>query len=123
MTIYYAHCIAIYSTPQEVRDMKTLRDLGFSVVNPNTPEVDAEVKRLKGIGTGDYMWLFKDIIEKCDALAFRSLPDGRIPAGVLQEILWAREANKLVIELPSNMLHRKMSLESTREYLLEVGKR
>jgi hypothetical protein len=34
---YYAHCMAIYNTVQEDRDVSLLTKLGFEVVNPNGP--------------------------------------------------------------------------------------
>lgn len=121
--IYYAHCMAIYHTPQEARDVRTLMELGLNVVNPNDSFFEAGVQQLKKEQPSDYMEYFKGIILTCEALAFRALPDGRIPAGVLKEIVWAREMGKLVIELPSGITARAMSLESTREYLREVGQR
>lgn len=36
MKVYYAHCMTIYDTPQETRDLKLLeKDLGYEVLNPN----------------------------------------------------------------------------------------
>jgi hypothetical protein len=122
MKVYYAHCIAIYNTPQEERDVHTLLGLGLDVVNPNTPAVDVEVKRLKSLGE-NYMSFFKDIVHCCEVFAFRALPDGSIPAGVAKELAWAVEADKLIIELPAAILRRVITLEATREYLHEVGQR
>ena len=122
MKVYYAHCIAIYNTPQEERDVHTLLGLGLDVVNPNTPAVDVEVKRLKSLGE-NYMSFFKDIVHSCEVFAFRALPDGSIPAGVAKELAWAVEADKLIIELPAAILRRVITLEATREYLHEVGQR
>jgi hypothetical protein len=70
------------------------------------------------------MGLFKKIIvDSCDVFAFRALPDGSIPAGVAKELGWALEAHKPILELPSNVLRRMISLEATRQYLAEVGQR
>lgn len=123
MRVYYAHCLAIYHTPQEQRDLVTLRSLGFEVIDPNTPEVQGWVNVLKNKNPDTYMDLFKNFVTECDAVAFRGLPDGAIPAGVAKEVEWAIEFGKPVIELPSSIKRRVMSLEHTREYLHEVGQR
>ena len=119
MKVYYAHCMAIYGTPQEARDIATLEALGLTVVNPNTPECDAGY-----IAQGmDY---FKRFVTECDAIAFRAVPDGRIPAGIWREIQMFRESpgvSKPVIELPSSIWERGMSPDATREYLKEIGQR
>jgi hypothetical protein len=65
MRIYYAHCIAIYDTPQEQRDIETLQQLGFEVVNPNCPE---SANGYKVLG----MEYFRQFADTCDAIAFRS---------------------------------------------------
>lgn len=132
MNVYYAHCQAIYDTPQEKRDVETLEKLGFIVVNPNSPEHVDMVKKIKnmpekysmeGIEYGRVMEYFTGLVNKCDILAFRALPDGAIPAGVAKEIEDARNENKPIIELPSSVLRRVISVDQTREYLKEVGQR
>ena len=114
--VYYAHCIAIYNTPQEKRDIEALEAMGFEVANPNSPECAEGYKR-------HGMEFFKQFASTCDLIAFRALPDGAIPAGVGTEILFFVEAKKPVLELPSNYLRRLMTVEQTREYLKEVGQR
>lgn len=123
LSCYYAHCIALYGTRQEARDVALLESLGFYVDNPNRPEVDEEVKRRKAAGDPDYMEYFRTLVEEADLLAFRALPDGAIPSGVAKEIAYAIEAGVPVIELPSALGRRTISLEQTREYLYEVGQR
>lgn len=113
---YYAHCIGIYNTLQEKRDIETLTGLGFEVVNPNSKEC-SEGYKLEG------MKYFERFPKECDLVAFRSLPDGRIPAGVGKEIRGFQNENKSVIELPSCLVKRIISVEETREYLCEIGKR
>lgn len=44
---YYAHCTAIYNTPQEQRDVETLLALGMGVLNPNCPECDHGYKAVE----------------------------------------------------------------------------
>lgn len=121
MKIYYAHCIAVYHTPQEARDIETLKRLGFEVVNPSEPWVD---EALESIPKEDRMAWFEQFADTCDAIAFRGLPNSdSIPSGVAKEIGWFIHRNKPVIELPSMSPCRIMSLEETRNYLREVGKR
>jgi hypothetical protein len=149
--IYYAHCIAIYSTPQEDRDVAMLEEMGFEVINPNNPQMQERCDELKqrfkdghldgffdahrgqqprltqfrDAGEAIMELIFKPLISpaKIDALAFRALPDGRIPAGVYLEVQCAREKLLPVIELPANLSGRQLSVESTREYLREIGVR
>jgi len=114
--VYYAHCIALYDTPQEIRDLNTLTSMGFDVIDPNCPTFQEGYKQ-----TGmDY---FKQYIAACDIVAFRALPDGRIPAGVYMEVQWAMSMGKTVFELPSGFSGRGMSRDETREYLEEIGQR
>jgi hypothetical protein len=122
MIVYYAHCIALYNTPQEARDLETLKALGFEVFNPNTPEIDEKVRRAREVSP-NYMELFREYVMGADALAFRALPDGRIPSGVVTEIEFALFYDKPVFELPSNLYSRYMALNATRAYLREVGQR
>ncbi len=108
MRVYYAHCQAIYGTPQEDRDVELLTRLGFGVVNPAlVPDAD--------------MQFYLRMVADCDAVAFRALPDGRITTGVFQEIQEARRLGYPVFELPSNLVGREMSHQETRGYLAEVG--
>ncbi len=116
MKVYYAHCIAIYNTPQEHRDLVTLAEMGFEVANPNSKE-SSEGYKLEGM---DY---FKKFSLTCDAVVFRAMPDGRIPAGVATEVEWFREAGKPVLELPSAIIRRKLTVDETRQALLESGTR
>ena len=142
MKVYYAHSQAIYGTAQEIRDVNVLKQLGFEVVNPSDQEhqtmaekilVEAEKARAKaaksqqpfmaGKGSEKVMEYFTSLVEGTDAVAFRALPDGAIPAGVAKEIEWASQAGKPVIELPSGVSRRVITVEQTREYLKEIGQR
>jgi hypothetical protein len=128
---YYAHCVALYGTRQEERDLATLAALGLEVLNPNTPETQARCDEVRAeanaAGVGDpgaaVMETFREMVLGCDALAFRALPDGSIPAGVGLELSWAIEAGKPVIELPSCVTRRTISVQATREYIRENGNR
>lgn len=127
MKAYYAHCKAIYGTPQEARDVALIAKLGFEVVNPASVEV----------GTRFNTWLstcwdhtdegkmsfFLELVSLSDAVIFRALPDGSIPSGVAKEVLHAKSLGVPVLELPSQVTRRLLSLEQTREYLTEIGER
>lgn len=134
MKCYYAHCQAIYDTPQEKRDIELLESLGFEVENPNTAKHKKEVKKMRDMfspALGDttnqasemIMHYFADVVQECGVLAFRALPDGRIPAGIVTEMNVARNSAIPVIELPSGILKRSIGIEETREFLKEIGQR
>jgi hypothetical protein len=116
MKVYYAHCMAIYDTIQEERDIALLKKMGFEVDNPNT-EHHAEGWLTHGM---DYA---TTIVGNNDILAFRALPDGAIPAGIYKEIEIAHGLDIPVFELPSGIIRRELSLDATREYLKELGQR
>ena len=115
MKIYYAHFMGIYNTPQEVRDIETLKKLFplAEIYNPNSQESEDGYK-LKG------MSYFEELVKGCDILAFRGLPGGKIPAGVYKEIECGMVNEIPVIELPC-FTDRKMQIEDTRYYLKEIG--
>lgn len=123
LKVYYAHCLAIYNTPQEARDILQLERMSFEVINPNQQWIADEVKRLKEKEDPNYMLFFRHLVVAQDVFAFRALPDGAIPAGIAKEMEYAREANKPVLELPSAVSRRTITLEQTREFLAEVGQR
>lgn len=118
MKIYYAHCRAIYDTPQEQRDIDTLQRLGFEVENPNSEKHSSESAK-----HNEPMGYFVGVVKECDALAFRGLVNGTITNGVAIDIAIAREFKKPVIELPSMIYNRILSKEQTLQVLEELGER
>ena len=130
LKVYYAHCMAIYNTKQEARDIALLEALGFEVVNPNSKEIDAayekrkaDIAAAKTAGT-DPMELFRPFAQgegACDLIAFRGMTDGAIPSGVAKEIEMFKEVKKPVIELPSCITRRCLTVQETREALCETG--
>ena len=123
---YYAHAKMLYDTPQEARDLELLRqELNFDVVNPNQPVHQESCRSDEWMKNGpdNEMNYFLCLVENCDLVAFRALPDMRIPAGVYREICHAKQLGKPVIELPSSTLTRGLSIELTREYYKECGYR
>lgn len=126
MKIYYAHPMAIYNTPQEYRDIRTLQNLGFSVVNPNEQEHRDAVEKIKKeqlYVPDNVMRYFATVVLKCNCLAFRALPGGFIPAGVAYEIEVAQRNGLEIIELPSFSCRKTLTIEETVSYLKEVGQR
>ena len=128
--VYYAHFMGIYNTPQETRDVSTLEQLGFDVLNPNQSVVQSEVDYYKKHYEDDddaYMKMFDTVffsrVRECEVFAFRGLPDGSIPGGVAMELEVAKEEGKLIIELPCGTIKRSLDGESTREYLRDIGQR
>lgn len=115
MTIYYAHSLNLYDSNQEGRDLQTLNKIG-EVINPNEDEHQIGYK-MSGM---DY---FEDLIGKCEMFAFRAHPDGSIPAGIFKEINFAIENFLPILELPSSVTRRGLTVSQTREYLREVGER
>jgi hypothetical protein len=120
---YYAHCLAIYNTRMEERDVRLIERLGFEVLNPNCQRIKDEFAAYKTRNPDDYMQYFEGVVMGCDVLAFRALPDGAIPAGVEKEVRWALGMGKPVIELPGALTRRTLSVHATRDYLYEIGQR
>jgi hypothetical protein len=141
MRIYYAHCIAIYHTPQEHRDIELIESVfpGATVINPSSRAIadECEAVRRDVASFNQYRLagppqdpshevmerVFQPLAKTCDVLVFRALPDGMIPAGVYKEITWAVEAGVPILELPSATSRREMSTTQTRQYLKEIGQR
>lgn len=125
MKVYYAHCVGIYDSPQERRDIITLAEMGLTVINPNDWRVQRQFNALKG--NMDYMEAFTEVfltlVDDCEVFAFRALPHGGIPSGVAKELEYAIEKEKTIIELPACVSARTMSVDETREYLKEMGNR
>jgi nucleoside 2-deoxyribosyltransferase len=122
--VYYAHSMHLYNTKQEERDIKTLEELGFEVFNPNSGTIQEEVEKYKlEFGDASTMEYFKLLVQNCDIFVFRAHPNGKIPSGVGFELNYAMELGKLIIELPSLLSTRHLSLADTREYLKLLGQR
>jgi len=118
MKVYYGRCVAIDNTPQYNRDVKLLKDLGWTII----PDLTTAQKE-EGYKRDGMEFFLKFIREEADILVFRGMPSGMIGAGVFKEIEEARNKGIPVLELPSMILSREMTVEQTREYLCEVGKR
>lgn len=114
--VYYAHCMSIYGSPQEEVDLVVLQGLFDEVLNPNSEKHQGQYKTA-GMG------YFTDLVRQCTHLAFRANADGSIPAGVAQEIEAALSEKMAVIELPTAIARRTLSVPATREWLRQCGYR
>lgn len=115
-TAYYARPMSIYGTPQESRDMETIRALGYEPIDINKEELQERAK-------AEGMAVFKPLVDSAQALFFRSFMTREIGAGVGKEIAWAQEGGMPVVELPSGLSARVATVERTRELLSESGQR
>lgn len=123
MKVYYAHSVGIYGSKQEARDINTLKFLGFEVVNPNTPEIQREIELYKLKHPDTLMTYFDNILDNCDALAFRAHADGQIGSGVAYELDYINKQYKPIIELPTIYSKRILSYEETSQWLKYSGNR
>ena len=125
LKVYYAHCMSIYYSNQEDRDISTLVSMGFDVLNPNSEYHSNlfEEFKLTPRGKREPMAYFTELVESCDGIAFRGIPCGRITSGVFVEVKAAIDAGLFVIELPNGIVSRGMTYEETIEYLNDIGER
>lgn len=112
--VFYAHCMSLYGTPQEERDVCLLEELGYDVVNPSHRE---------NLYNKHEMGASQILIGACHALAFRGLPGGAISAGVTEELVIADKMGLPIFELPTFSLRGSLTIDGTRQYLYDVGAR
>lgn len=132
MIVYYAHSVHLYGTEQEQRDMRTLKQLGFEVVNPSIMAIQVRLDMAKekyndAKGEVDFAKcmeeVFYPILDECDALAYRAHIDGKISTGVGTELKYMISRGKPIFELPTIINSKFLSVEDTAEYLKYLGKR
>lgn len=114
MKAYYAHPVNLYNTLQEKRDIEIIEKLGYEVVNPNQPQIQEEYNKLG-------MVIFESIISECDIFIFRCFPDLKIGSGIYKEIEYAYLNEIPVLELPTILDTRILSVDDTRKYLKYLG--
>jgi hypothetical protein len=107
--VYYAHGMLHYDSELEQEDVKMLKTMGFEVENPNHIDNEREYIRTKDFN------VFLNLVKSCNILAFRSVA-GKITAGVGKEIQFAKELGMPVIELPTLLSDRFLTIEETIEY-------
>ena len=124
-TCYFAHHITDYGTAREHDAVRTLKQHGFEVINPNATEHDASYKQ-------QGMPYFLGLVATCDTLAFQRFPSGEIGAGVGKEIATAADymlpvyeiIDAKLIELTTQeagtVVSSSLSVEATRALLAEI---
>jgi nucleoside 2-deoxyribosyltransferase len=120
---YYAHAMTSYGSTIEAKDLNTIRELGFDVENPNQAKHKAGCQKYaEEFGSHKVMEYFEKIIlNECDLLVFRAIPNGQILSGVAAEIEYALSLGIPVIELPCSLNNRMMDYTETKQYLIELG--
>jgi len=120
-TIYYAHCISDYGSRVSRGHVKTLKALGFLVIDPSSKSHSNKVTEMKGQGktSKEIMDYFIGVVEQCDHIAFRALRDGSITAGVGAEIRAIRKKGGQIIEMP-NPNRKILSVTKTRQHIKAV---
>lgn len=113
---YYARPISLYNSHQDFRDIQIIKDLGFELLNPNKEELQSRYKT-------EGMNVFLEAVKECNILFYRSFPDLKISAGVQKEIDEAIKNNCIILELPTLIENRVLSVEDTRNYLKYLGYR
>lgn len=116
MKIFFACPVSLFNTPQEKRDIETLKALGFEVVSPNTPEGNEGYK-------AEGLEYFNKLVDECDAVAFRAFVDLKVGSGIVSQVERAMLAGKPVIELPTLTNSRVLDRGETTQYLKFLGQR
>lgn len=117
MKAYYARCIGIDGTPQHARDIATIKAIGLDLIVIDKEAADVGYK---AFGMDFFLQMIR---QQADVIVFRGTPEGSIPAGVMKEIEEGIKKGCPIIELPSGLAMRGMSVEATRGYLKEIGQR
>lgn len=125
MKAYYGRCMSIYGTAREIKDIKLIQGLGYEVI-PFPPQEELNIK--KALGENVMETVFKPLVQSADVMFFRAVRMGneqftKVTAGVAAETQWAYDKKIPILELPSDIKSRTISIEATRAYLREVGQR
>ena len=125
--LYYSHCMAIYHTPQEERDLDTIKKMfgdEIEIINPSDKEHSDIVGYLKSEKMdAKVMPYFENLVKKSNMVVFRAAINGKIPSGVYKELMVAYDYGIPILELPSMITSREMTLGQTGEMLAELGQR
>lgn len=106
MKIFYAHPKSLYGTQIEKDDISLLQKLFGEVVNPGETHHQLEYQSLGIVYS-------KKLLLQCDGLVFRTFPMGKIGAGIVEEIKYAKELNRFILELPEMDEMRNLTIEET----------
>lgn len=119
LVCYYAHPMPTYNTQQEIDDIMLLDEMGFKVISPNSPEIEENYKKDTHI---DRMAFFKQFIDKCDVVVFRSFINGLITSGVVYELEYATKIGKPILEISNfnNLKPRILDYVQTKELFAKL---
>jgi hypothetical protein len=109
-----------YHSKKAKAHVKHLRKLGFHVIDPSGEDFEKKVNQMKKKNkTGaQVMEWFVDYVNKyCDHLAFSPTDEGKVSAGVWQEIEAMKNKGGMVIQMPDLDKLEVMTVEETRQYL------
>lgn len=98
-TVYYAHPMSWYGTEPERADLQLLATEFETVINPGASDVKLAFSHWQHTP----MEFFLNLVSTADALVYRTFTDGKIGAGVAQEILHALIHNKAIIRIYSGV--------------------
>lgn len=114
--LYYARCMSEYNSVEDLIDLEMIRKAfpDHEIYNPADDSSANEGYKLYGMN------YFLSIVGKSDVVVFRPTNSG-ITAGVFKEIDYARNNGIPVFEIPRVVHGRRMSVEQTREYLVDCG--
>ena len=102
MKLYYSHDELIYGTRQEDADCNMMGTLGINVLNPNSPVYQERIQMFREYGQEDQIEPFiNELIDKCDGVIFRTLPDGSKSAQMEKDIAKAQADGKPVLQIPT----------------------
>lgn len=97
MRIYFAHPISQYGTDTEARILRELSVDGVQVINPSSRAISQAFETYRAENPDNYMQFFKDLCNRCNAVAFTTFEDNwaaesvpsvsrRVGAGVWLEV-------------------------------------
>lgn len=116
--LYFSHPVSDFGTEYEAQVVTYLVNLGYDVVNPNSPEHQA------GYAERGFAYT-KEVRAGCDACAFLRFPSGVVGAGVANEVAGFIKLERPVFEIkrdmtlaplhgvPSNILNQNATREET----------
>jgi hypothetical protein len=101
-------------SPSDGPTQQIIKNLREQAENDNPPECAHDSASLAEI---DFRLT---LVDTCDGLAFRALPNGEITAGVHKEIKRMIEKGGFVFELPRLLNYRGLPVGKTRNWMQEL---
>jgi len=126
MNVYFAHPINTYKTEIEDAALNIIKaELGDKVINPGDDFYQSTFAKYRLEHPDSYMDFFKDLVSKCDIVAYLPFRDKRIGAGAWFEAkeMMSRGCDGYEVDLEKGKLHKvdlayidsqKLTVEETR---------